>query len=101
MQGLRREILTGGSIASMCPACRRGTMSAGPDGIRDPAPNNFAGESRHANRVSGSSVRPIVISISSFIPALTRAYGDGQHMPTPVTRVIVTHAVWAIPLLSI
>ena len=36
------RILTGGSIASMCPACRRGTMSAGPDGIRDPAPNSFA-----------------------------------------------------------
>jgi hypothetical protein len=34
--------LTGGSIAVMCPACWRGCMAAGPDGFRDPAPNNDA-----------------------------------------------------------
>ncbi len=93
------RILTGGSIASMCAACRRGTMSAGPDGIRDPAPNNFAA-SKAGTLIgfSGSSVRPIVISFSSFIPASTRAYGDDRQTPASATRVIVTHAVWAIPL---
>src|SRR5271163_1212359 len=78
------RILTGGSIASMCAACRRGTMSAGPDGFRDPAPNNFAA-SKAGTLIgfSGSSVRPIVISFSSFIPALTRVYGDDRRTLVP------------------
>src|SRR3984885_15824274 len=85
----------------MCPACRRGTMSAGPDGIRDPDPNNFA-TSKAGTLIgfSGSSVRPIVISFSSFIPASTRAYGDEGRTPASDTRVIATHVVWAIPLLN-
>jgi hypothetical protein len=62
------------------------------------SPKQFCGfESLHANRVLWISVRPIVISISSFIPASTRAYGDDQQMPTPVTRVIATHAVMGHP----
>src|ERR1700676_2565203 len=57
-------------------------MSAGPDGFRDPAPNNFAA-SKAGTLIgfSGSSVRPIVISFSSFIPASTRAYGDDRRTP--------------------
>ena len=36
------RILTGGSIAIICSAFRRGVMTAGPDGFRDPVPNKVA-----------------------------------------------------------
>ena len=56
-----------GSIAIMCPACWRGTMAAGPDGIRDPVPNKpAASRAIDPDGISGSSVRPIVISVSTF-----------------------------------
>jgi hypothetical protein len=65
--------LTGRSIALMCPACWRGTQAAGPDGFRDPDPNNDAASRAIASVGStGSSVRPIVISFSSSTPASTR-----------------------------
>ena len=32
------RVLTGGSIAIMCPASRRRIMTAGPDGLRGPNP---------------------------------------------------------------
>src|SRR5208283_5199372 len=66
--------LTGGSIAIMCPACRRGAMTAGPDGVRDPVPNtDAASQAFPPSGFPGSSVRPIVISFSSFTPASTRS----------------------------
>ena len=59
--------LTVGSIAVMCPPCWCGDMAAGPDGIRDPAPNNRAAWRAAALAgFSGSSVRPIVISFGTF-----------------------------------
>ena len=59
-------------------------MSAGPDGVRDPVPNNFAA-SKAGTLIgfSGSSVRPIVISFSSFIPASTRGSGGDRQTPGP------------------
>src|SRR4249919_4228480 len=57
-------------------------MTAGPDGIRDPNPNTSAASKAGApNGFSGSSVRPIVISFSSFIPASTRGSNGHQLMP--------------------
>src|SRR5215213_283246 len=53
------------------------------DGIRDPVPNSCAA-SRATGLCgfSGSSVRPIVISLRSFTPASTRARaGLGEHLP--------------------
>src|SRR5271165_402816 len=48
-------------------------MTAGPDGVRDPVPNTDAALKAVATRgFSGSSVRPIVISLCSFTPASTR-----------------------------
>ena len=77
--------LTGGSIAIMCPACRRGAMTAGPDGVRDPVPNmNAASQAFAPSGFPGSSVRPIVISFSSFTPASTR--GSSRHRLLPVGR---------------
>jgi hypothetical protein len=72
-----------------------------PDGVRDPVPNNFAA-SRAGTLIgfSGSSVRPIVISFSSVTPASTHASDDDQRTPVLATRVIVTHAARAIPLLD-
>lgn len=76
------RILTGGSIAIMCPACWRGIMTAGPDGFRDPVPNSPAAAKADAlTGFSGSSVRPIVISSNSFTPAPTHA--RGVHRPRP------------------
>src|SRR5208337_4289809 len=93
--------LTGGSIAIMCPACRRGAMTAGPDGVRDPVPNTDAASQAFApSGFSGSSVRPIVISFSSFTPASTRGSGVTGCCRSAVTRVIVTHASRAISLLN-
>ncbi len=34
--------MTCGSTAIMCTACRRGAVTAGPDGLRDPVPNNVS-----------------------------------------------------------
>jgi hypothetical protein len=66
-----------------------------------PSPKQFCGfESRHANRVLWISVRPIVISFSSFTPASTRASDGDRRTPVLVTRVIATHAGWAISLLN-
>ena len=42
MQEKNSRVLTGGSIAIMCPACWRGSMAAGPDGVQDPNPNTNA-----------------------------------------------------------
>src|ERR1700733_4607827 len=57
-------------------------MTAGPDGIRDPNPNTCAASRAGApNGFSGSSVRPIVISFSSFTPASTRVSSGHQLMP--------------------
>jgi hypothetical protein len=72
----RMRNLTGGSTAIMCPACCRGAMTAGPDGVRDPVPNmDAASKAGATSGFSGSSVRPIVISFGSFIPASTRGFG--------------------------
>ena len=54
-------------------------------------------EAETLDGVSGSSVRPIVISFSSFTPASTRAPAALGGYPFAATRVIATHAVWAIP----
>jgi hypothetical protein len=68
-----KNAVDGWSIAILCPACWRGCMSAGPDGFRDPAPNNDAASKAVASAgFSGSSVRPIVISLRSFTPAPAR-----------------------------
>ena len=59
--------MTCGSTAIICSACWRGTMTAGPDGFRDPVPNSpSASKARTLTGFSGSSVRPIVISMSSL-----------------------------------
>ena len=69
----------------VCGLCRRGTMSAGPDGVRDPLPSNdAASKAAVRNGFCGSSVRPIVISFSSFTPASTR--GSRGHRLMPATR---------------
>jgi DNA-binding winged helix-turn-helix (wHTH) protein len=61
---------------------QRGAMTAGPDGFRDPAPNMEATSRAAATSgFSGSSVRPIVISFSSFTPAPTRGSGSRRRMP--------------------
>src|ERR1700688_381414 len=77
-------------------------MTAGPDGVRDPVPNSpAASKAETLNGFSRSSVRPIVISFSSFLPAPTHV--RAVHRPTPArtaTRVIVAHAVWAFSLLN-
>src|SRR5271170_7507603 len=97
----KMRILTGGSIAIMCPACWRGSTAAGPDGVRDPNPNmNAALKAFAPNGFSGSSVRPIVISFSSFTPASRRVQAVLDDCRPAVARVIATHAVWAIPLLN-
>jgi hypothetical protein len=79
------RILTVGSIAIMCSAFRRGIMTAGPDGIRDPVPNKVAAfMAVESDGLSGSSVRPIVISLSSLAPAPTR--GAKGRRPRPASR---------------
>ena len=71
-----------GSFAIMCPACWRGSMAAGPDGIRDPAPNKLAASKAVApDGFSRSSVRPMVISFSSHTLASTRGSGGGRLLP--------------------
>jgi hypothetical protein len=60
-------------------------MTAGPDGVRDPAPNTEAALIAVApNGFSGSSVRPIVISFCSFTPAPT--HGSGGRRLIPASR---------------
>ena len=70
----KMRILTGGSIAIMCPACWRGSTAAGPDGVRDPNPNtNAALKACAPNGFSGSSVltdRHLIPA--AFTPASTR-----------------------------
>jgi hypothetical protein len=76
-------------------------MTAGPDGVRDPVPNTWAASKACApNGFSGSSVRPIVISFSSFIPAATRSRTvlDGYLSAFP--RVIVARASRANSLVN-
>jgi hypothetical protein len=69
-------------------------MTAGPDGVRDPFPNTFAASKAFAGSgFSGSSVRPIVISFSSFTPASTRVRAVFGGCLSAFPRVIVTHAV--------
>ena len=77
-----------GSIAVMCPACWRGSIAAGPDGIRDPAPNRLAAsQAAVLDGFSGSSVRPMVISFSSHTLASTRGLGSDRPLPVcPATR---------------
>jgi len=74
---------TGRSIAIMCPAFVTRRMSAGPDGVRDPLPSNDAASKAVVrNGFSGSSVRPIVISFSSFTLASTRGLDGRRLLPT-------------------
>ena len=64
------------------------------DGVRDPFPNTFAASKAFAGSgFSGSSVRPIVISFSSFTPASTRVRAVFGGCLSAFRRVIVTHAV--------
>src|ERR1700686_1274714 len=57
-------------------------MSAGPDGVRDPVPNIRAALTAFEhNGFSGSPIRPVVISFSSFIPASTRGPGGDRLVP--------------------
>ena len=73
---------TGGSIAIMCPACWRGSMAAGPDGIRDPAPNRLAASKsrcpRRVLRIVGSTDRHLS---QHFHPSATRGPGGGRRLP--------------------
>jgi hypothetical protein len=81
------------------PACRRGAMTAGPDGVRDPVPNTDAASQAVATSgFLGSSVRPIVISFSSFTLASRRGSGVTGCCRSAVTRVVVAHANRAISL---
>src|SRR5208283_122204 len=76
-------------------------MTAGPDGVRDPVPNNrAASRATGFNGISGSSVRPIVISLGSFTLASTRGSSDDQLKLVALPRVIVAHADRAIPLFN-
>jgi hypothetical protein len=88
--------LTGGSTAIMCPACCRGAMTAGPDGVRDPVPNMDAASKavattgfldprfdRSSSRSALSSRRQRAVSAASACP-----------------RVIAARAMWAIPMLN-
>src|SRR5271166_734520 len=91
--GCKRKMrnLTAGRFAIMCPAFRRGAMAAGPDGVRDPVPNTDAASQAVATSgFPGSSVRPIVISFSSFTPASTR--GDARHRGPCQSGRLVVHA---------
>ena len=67
------ENFDGGSTAVCVRPCRRGAMTAGPDGVRDPVPNSpAASRATGFNGISGSSVRPIAISLGFFTLASTR-----------------------------
>ena len=97
----KMRILTGGSIAIMCPACWRGNMAAGPDGFRDPAPNNeaalkaVAGTGSLDHRFDRSSSHSALSS--RHRRALPAAGGDDRRA---LVRVIVTRAVWAISVFN-
>src|ERR1039458_897529 len=68
-------------------------MAAGPDGIRDPAPNKpAASRAIDPTRFSGSSVRPIVISFSTFTLQRPAARGVAGFCRSPAPRVIVPRA---------
>src|ERR1700712_692099 len=76
-------------------------MTAGPAGGRDPVPNHRAASKACApNGFSGSSVRPIVISFSSFIPASTRVWTVLSSCLSVCPRVVATDAISAIPILN-
>ena len=89
---------TGRSIAIMCPACWRSSMAAGPDGIRDPAPNkSAASRAPDPDGFSGSSVRPIVISFSTFSRQQPVTQAPAFQRRPPLPRVIVPRAVSVRP----
>ena len=68
-----KRILTAVRLRSCVRPCRHGAMTAGPEGVRDPVPNNqAASRATGFNGISGSSVRPIAISLRSFTLASTR-----------------------------
>src|SRR5882757_442167 len=76
-------------------------MTAGPDGVRDPVPNNpAASRATGSNGFFGSSVRPIVISVSSCTLASTRGSGGDRLVPAALPRVIVADTGQAIPLFN-
>src|ERR1700733_7542273 len=82
--------------------CWGGSTAAGPDGVRDPNPNmNAASKACTPRGFSGSSLRPIVISFSSFPPASTRVQAVLGDCRPAVARVVATHIVWAIQLLNL
>jgi hypothetical protein len=77
--------LTGGSIAIMCPAVSTRRHVRWPRwGPRSIPSNDTASKAAVQNGFFGSSVRPAVISFSSFIPASTR--GSGGHRRMPISR---------------
>ena len=76
--------LTGGSIAIMCSACRRGAMTAGPDGVRDPVPNTDAASQAVATSgfwIVGSTDRHL---IQLFHPGINARFR--RHRLLPVGR---------------
>src|ERR1700727_1286370 len=76
-------------------------MTAGPDGFRDPVPNNpAASRATGSNGFFGSSGRPIVISVSSCTLASTRGSDGDRLVPTALPRVIVADTSQAIPLFN-
>src|SRR5664279_3980033 len=77
-------------------------MSAGPDGVRDPVPNNSAtSKAGTLIGVSGSSVRPIVISFSSSSRHQRAVLLVTDGCRQTATRVIVAHASRAISLFNL
>jgi len=74
----------------------------GPDWVRDPVPNNDATSKAMARSgFFGSSVRPIVISFSSFIPAATRGSGGQPARRAARYARSFDPAVWVILLLNL
>jgi hypothetical protein len=86
------RILTGGSIAIMCSIFRCGIMTAGPDGVRDPAPNKVAAFTAVASDgvlwIFGSTDRHLIQlchpgtnAWGRRVPASCRARHHGQPRP--------------------
>src|ERR1700723_3128289 len=79
----------------------RGKRPAGPDGVRDPVPNNpTTSRATGSNGFFGSSVRPIVISVSSCTLASTRGSDGDRLVPAALPRVIVADISQAVPLFN-
>src|SRR5258707_6928865 len=83
-------------------------MTAGPDGIRDPAPNKVAAFTAvESDGFSGSSGRPIVISFSSLTPAPTHGAGKlprASSWPTmsgPSRCSVAAKATWRLNRLEL